>query len=323
MNILVIRFSALGDLITYEPAFRAIRFFFSSAHITFLTSSTGAGLYSDTDHFDQIVIHESFFQTRMKLTRKFDFIFNLQGNRLSHILSAVVSSAKKINISQSAVQRFLGIKKPPKKYSQLLSDAGISSEVQKPYWLQQKSSQIILRSSFPFNRIEKTKNVLVGLAIGASPRWNSKKWGKENFLELTEMLLAKDFQVLLVGGETEMEDAAYIQKNSSSIDNLVAKTNLTELKAVMTMLDVFVGNDSGPAHMAAAVGCSTVTIFGSTSVRHCVKNLPYVGRHVCIEPSKSVECHPCYKAECIYAQHKCMNSISVEKVYQQIIGVLS
>ena len=93
------------------------------------------------------------------------------------------------------------------------------------------------------------------------------------------------------------------------------------MKNLLSQIDLYIGNDSGPSHIAAGVGTSTITIFGSTDVKHCVKNIPYKGEHICIKPSDSITCYPCYKTKCP-TNMECMASIKVEYVYSEVCKLL-
>ena len=87
MKILIIRFSALGDLVTLEPTFRAIRHFYSNSDITFVTSSIGKGLYLDSGYVDKFIIHKDFKDTKLEINAyDYDIVFNLHCNSLSHRL---------------------------------------------------------------------------------------------------------------------------------------------------------------------------------------------------------------------------------------------
>jgi ADP-heptose:LPS heptosyltransferase len=93
------------------------------------------------------------------------------------------------------------------------------------------------------------------------------------------------------------------------------------LKSVLAVTNLLVGNDSGPAHLAAGVGTNTLTIFGSTDIKHCVKFGSYLGGHEYLVAEPRLSCQPCYKPICP-TNKECMSVISVDKVYKTIIGIL-
>ncbi len=162
----------------------------------------------------------------------------------------------------------------------------------------------------------------IAISTGTSPRWFSKKWGVKNYLKLIKKLV-DNYQVVLIGSDLELEDADYILSKigERNILSFVNTTNLTQLKSVLSQVDLYIGNDSGPSHIAAGVGTNTITIFGSTDVKHCVKNIPYRGEHICIKPSDDIKCYPCYKARCP-TNMECMASITVDYVYNEIKKLL-
>ena len=93
--------------------------------------------------------------------------------------------------------------------------------------------------------------------------------------------------------------------------------SVPEVKKLLSEVDLFIGNDSGPAHIAAAVGTNTITIFGSTDVKHGVKFTPYKGNHEYLKAVETILCSPCYKSKCP-TKMECMNSITVEHVMKKI-----
>jgi heptosyltransferase-2 len=321
MNILIIRFTSLGDLVTLEPAFRAVRSFYPDANITFVTSSIGKGLYEDTDYFDEFVVHEKYKTTLSKITKKhYDLVFNFHCNSVSHILTLMVSKSKVVNSAASVWQKIAGIKIPVRPVPETIQKSGISEKDVEEYFSKEENKTI----SLPVNGdpIIKSKKKIIAFSTGSSETWKSKQWGSERYLKLIELLLKKkDVEILLVGTKLELEDSEYIQKRIPEVINYVDKSNLTQLKNLLNSADVFIGNDSGPAHIAASVGTNTITIFGPTSTVHCVKHIPYRGKHICIKPSENITCHPCYKGVCP-TNLECMESILVEDVYNKILKLL-
>ena len=98
--------------------------------------------------------------------------------------------------------------------------------------------------------------------------------------------------------------------------NLAGKTSLRELMALINSCSIFLTNDSGPMHIAAALHVPLLALFGSTSE---IKTGPY-GTNSLIH--KHVECSPCYKRTCPI-DFRCMKSIEVEEVYQELQKLIS
>ena len=98
---------------------------------------------------------------------------------------------------------------------------------------------------------------------------------------------------------------------------LSGKTTLAELIAMISICDLFITNDSGPMHLAAAVQVPTLAIFGPTDE---IATGPLSPTAVLIK--KRVECSPCLLRECPI-DHRCMTRISVDEVYAQAVQMLN
>lgn len=312
MKILVIRFTALGDLVTLEPTFRAFRYFFKDAKMTLLTSSFGKGLYEDSDYFDDYMVHKSFFDTVKHLRKeRFDIVINLQCNKPSHYINLFLHKDKTINKSFTLFQKIFHIKTHSKNIQEMLLCADIRQEDIETYF-NNKDNTII---SLPTCKDKSTQiKPKIALSTGSSERWKSKQWGLENYSELIQKLFEQEIEITLIGSKLELENAKIITSRIPAVINLVNKTSLIELKNILASVDLYIGNDSGPTHIAAGVGTDTLTIFGSTGIKHCPAFENYKGTHLYIKPDSSILCHPCYKGLCP-TKHECMKNISVDAVF--------
>ena len=121
MNILVIRFSSLGDLVTLEPTFRAIKHFYNDSKISFLTTGVGKALYQDTDYFDEYIMHKGVISSIKQLKSiKFDLIINLQCNKPSHYISLFLKKELIVNKSYKLSQKLIGIKAKSKTIKEII-----------------------------------------------------------------------------------------------------------------------------------------------------------------------------------------------------------
>lgn len=323
-EILIIRFGALGDLVFFETHFRAIREIFKGHKLTLLTKSFGKELYEKTGYFDDIIIYKNTINTIANLKdKKFHIIINMQCNRASHLITLFTKKDILINSTTTILQRFLGIKSVhAKSIKELLVAAKVSESQIDEYLLRPNVYKIM----FPYKKIKREDSKkTVAISTGSSKRWESKRWGVDNYKQLIHELISHDFNIILVGSDLEKEDANIILKDqSSNIVNLVGKTKIYELIDVLANVDLYIGNDSGPTHIAAAVGINTITIFGSTSTKHCVKNMNYMGNHSCFS-SENLSCYPCYKSVCPKKNEeymKCVKSIKVEDIFDEAIKMM-
>lgn len=147
----------------------------------------------------------------------------------------------------------------------------------------------------------------------------SKRWSIGNFAELFKAWLDETGgTVFLVGQRGEEELGQMILRREKRVMDLIGKTSLGELCALIESADVFVGNDSGPAHIAAALEKRTVVLFSGTNT------------HAVWEPRGSfvsvlfreVSCSPCHEKICPLPRHVCMEGVSVEKVLHCVKGMM-
>ena len=334
-EVLIIRFSSLGDLAAMEPAFRAIRHFHPKSKITFVTSQTGYELYYGSPHFDNFVIDNNpssnmlsraYNLYRNLRTRKYSVIYNLQCSSVSHLLTLPLKKETLVNQSSSLFQKLLTIKPEGKYPVQYISEAGNLNEKVTEYFNNENNRKISLNTNTRTNiyfkeLIEKSagNRTVIAIAPGASKKWASKKWGDQRYLELAQKLEQAGFFIIFIGSYLE---ETVCQKMSDSIEhsiNMANKTSVLQLKSLLTNVALLIANDSGPAHIAAGVGTATLTLFAPTGIHHCVKNFPYHGEHTCIQTTYD-KCTTCYKPSCPKAD-KCMSCISVDNILETALGM--
>ena len=162
----------------------------------------------------------------------------------------------------------------------------------------------------------KDDSSLVLLAPGAS-YGETKMWPAAGYVRLAE-LLGRSEQALLafVGTEGEKELCESMRRESRvPLLNLAGETSLSELAALCSMATLFVGNDSGAAHVAAAVGCPVVIIVGSTNPGWTTPR----GDAVAVV-QKKVSCSPCFLEKCPY-DLECLTRIDAESVHEVAVKV--
>jgi lipopolysaccharide heptosyltransferase II len=146
----------------------------------------------------------------------------------------------------------------------------------------------------------------------------AKRWPVEKFIEAAKEIRRRtNCAWVLFGGKNDVEITSQIQSalgNGPGILNLAGKTSLRELMALMKCCRVFLTNDTGPMHVAAALGVQVVAIFGSTS--------PELTGPVSEAPlqilTSEAPCSPCFLRECPI-DFRCMKGIRVERVVEAIM----
>ncbi len=160
------------------------------------------------------------------------------------------------------------------------------------------------------------EHALVGINPGAA-YGSAKCWLPERFREVTKRLLKLDnVRIIYFGDQPSMPLVKEIcQDLPSPVINLAGLTSLRELAALIKCCKIVLTNDSGPMHIAAAVGTPLVALFGSTNE---TATGPYKAGTVI---NKHVSCSPCYRRECPI-DFRCMKRIETDEVYDEILRTL-
>ncbi len=144
----------------------------------------------------------------------------------------------------------------------------------------------------------------------------AKRWPDEYYAELTSYLITQGKQVWMFGSTKDQEVTNKIlnslpEEQQPHCYNLAGLTSLIEAVDLLAMCKTVFCNDSGLMHVAAAVGCQIVAIYGSTSPQYT----PPLSSKVAIV-STDISCRPCFKRECPLGHMKCLNDLSVDKVIE-------
>lgn len=158
---------------------------------------------------------------------------------------------------------------------------------------------------------------IVGLNPGAT-YGSAKRWYPDEFAKVA-IKLSNEYDIIIFGGPDEGEIAGdieqiLIQNGIKNYKNLAAKTSVEELIDGISNLDLFITNDSGPMHLAAAFGIPTVAVFGPT--RFTETNQWMNERGVIV--TKNLSCAPCMKRICPLTHHDCMKLITAKDVLEKV-----
>ena len=260
MKILVIRLGALGDFILSFAAFAAIRAQHPDARITLLTTAPFAALARQAPWFDRVAVDQrpAWWNPLgiARLTRRlrgFDRVYDLQTSGRS---SAYFCLAGKPVWSGIAAGCALPHVNPARdamhtleRQRDQLAMAGITAFPRPDLgWL----------ARAPHPAVPERFALLVP---GAAPHRPEKRWPAERFAAVAEMLRQRDIAPVVVGTAQDTPLAARIP---AAID-LTGRTDLAALAALAAKARVAVGNDTGPMHLAAALGCRCIVLFSAAS----------------------------------------------------------
>ncbi len=175
--------------------------------------------------------------------------------------------------------------------------------------LESLAASVLSRVSRPF----------IAVVLGST--WISKEWFFESYARLIRDLLEEtSMHLVMLDTAAKYEMACSLEREigSSRLINLVGRTSVLELAAVLKEAELAVGPDCGSGHLASAVGTPYVTLFGPTSPE---RTAPYGSEHLVV--SANLACAPCYKKHCPRKDISCMRSIRVEDVKKKIFEGLA
>ena len=152
-----------------------------------------------------------------------------------------------------------------------------------------------------------------GVAPGAS-YGPSKRWPADRFASVLKGLVGEyGGSALVFGGPEDKEACAGVKEAMPSAIDLSGKIPLRESIALMSCTSAFITNDSGPMHIAAALGVPTVAVFGSTEDSLTGP----VGRNAASVREKT-ECSPCFKRECAFGHYECLKRVEAQRVLAKV-----
>lgn len=174
--------------------------------------------------------------------------------------------------------------------------------------------------SISYAKVSSQSPKRIGINPGAA-FGSAKRWEQSHFIAVIKHFLAQGDEVYLFGSGIESSANAQIvqslelnEESSQYLKDLTNKTTLSELIDYIATMNVFITNDSGPMHIAAALKVPIVAIFGPTDIG---ETAPYRVKKRAILLSKSLPCSPCKKRECPLKHHQCMKQITPEEVITQ------
>ncbi len=330
-RILVIKLGALGDVILATPSLRMIRKRFPESHLTLLVDSRYAATLSHCPYLNEVLPVEreklrtwtGLFRLASRLRReRFHVSVDFQNTKRTHLLAFLARIPERYGFYRGPFGGLLthpdfgyANPDPPVRHQfKVLSRLGVTqlderlelwadpaAEAKVNHWVEEKKLA------------PETK--LVGLAMGSSARWATKRWPIEYYRTLAEQLIKEsDCRVVLLGSREDEALAGDFPTDSGRIINWVGQTSLTELVSLIKKLNVLVTGDTAALHIAAAMGVRTVALFGPTDPR---RHAP-PGRGITVL-TRRLPCQPCYKGVCHNLENlACLKKIGVEEVFEMV-----
>ena len=288
-KILVFSFSFIGDAVLSTSVIQPLRTHFPDVHITFLVGPRALDLLTAEPNIDTTLVYDNQgvhagWQGRWDLIKtlrldKFDLVVNLRDSFTARCIGAKHWGMVRGNSNRHAVTRYL----------EVLQKQGVDTTDAYPH-LQLTEAEYSTAHRFLAEAGRMSERLLIGIHPGGN--WEYKLWNVKNYAQLANAVCKEQkASILLFAGPNERELQAQVAKMMDVPPILIKTENLRHLAALISMCDVYIGNDTGPMHIAAAVDTPVVALFGSTN--H-IRSGPYGVIHTVVQSGIDLGCNPCH-----------------------------
>jgi lipopolysaccharide heptosyltransferase II len=284
-RVLVVRLRSIGDAVLSTASLIALRRFLPEARIDILLEDWVAPVLEGFDAVDNVIsLKKGDLKSRLKIARelrrnRYDVVFNLHGGTTATFFAFASAAPHRVGF-QNYQYGFL--------YNQLLSSASDFWQKEFTHSAEQQlallgftgvpvedrpKSRLIVSESAKKSIDEKLKtknqepNAEIALFHPAAA-FETKQWSTEKFARTAEFLSEKGLQTIAVATKKEREVLENLKKHSKVPVLTFDDLTLPEITALASRARIFVGNDSGIAHIAAAVKTPTIVIFGASNINH-------------------------------------------------------
>lgn len=331
----------VGDAVMTIPALRQLRRVFPRAHITLATRAWAEGLFADADFIDDLQVHQGsglrsvVQQVRQWRKRKFDLAVLFPNSLETALVASLARVPLRVGYATDGRQRLLtqplalpewrGTKHEVFYYLQIVAELEWLVKREQTFLDTQPDGSLDVSDT----RKTAAREFLQARGISESARLvalcpgsinsRAKRWPSERYAALADRMIdSLGAKVLLVGSNAEMEVSLEVSRQMRNQPLvLTGQTDLAELVAILSQVDLLITNDTGPAHIASALGRPTLVIFGPTNPLTTRPFSP-LGEIVREPP----DCAPCMLRDCPI-DHRCMTAITPDRVLERARVLLS
>jgi len=340
-RILVIRLDPIGDVVMTWPAVAALKKRFPEAEIDFLASRALVDLIKIQAEIHEVIpvtnswfspgvsfkdAFSEFFQLAAQLRKRhYDLAIDFRGDLRNILLMSTAGIPEGLAYGRTGGSFLLSRSQPyPLDEHQvrlnfkLIEHLGvpIEGENESCRFKYSEGQKENFWSRFP----DLFKSDAVKVVVHPTAGYPSKQWPLLKYWQLIQRLAYENLvQVILIGSEKDQYSAGVFESLPGQVVDLRGKTQLADLPILFDQCDFYIGNDSGPAHLAAIQGLPVLVIASGTNDIRLWH--PWTKQLVVV--NHQVPCSPCEAKECPLKHHDCMEKITVEEVLNQFKALQS
>ncbi|MFH1198781.1 MAG: lipopolysaccharide heptosyltransferase II [Candidatus Omnitrophota bacterium] len=329
-RILVVRTDRIGDVLLSTPVIKALRDRFSHAYIAMMVSPSAKDVVEGNPYLDEVIVydkdgkHNSWarslkFAHNLK-KKRFDLAIILHPTNRVHLITFFARVPRRVGYNRKLPflltdriehSKQLGEKHELEYNLDLLDYLGVEAQNKNLFMPIREDSEKYIDNLF---RMEGFKNTDKLLAIHPAASCVSKIWPEERFAEVARKLALKyGFKIVIVAGSKDMARAKNVAKIiGQPVSNFAGRISVSQLASLLKRCKLLISNDSGPVHIACAVGTPVISIFGRAQMGLSPKRWGPVGENAKIL-HKPVGCIECLAHNCV-KDFACLKAITVEDV---------
>ena len=334
-RILVVKLDHLGDVLLATPVFSNLRQAYPNAELHALTGSWSRVVLEKHPDVNEVLEYNSpafcrtgpptplrkTFRLYQQLRRqKYDLLVELRSDWRIVCFALLQVTPKRLDraalqvVNKLGFPQFTGTHETTRNLD-VLHKAGIPTPIQTTTFSVTPEDEQWASDFLTTLQIDRERPLI---AIHPGSPIPIKRWISERYAELADWLIArKRAQILFVGVKDEIPIITEIQGlMRSDSSNVAGKTTFTQLASILHKCNVFIGNDSGPMHLAAAVGTRTIGLYGPGDPTR----FGPVGA-MCQTIQRKTDCPPCPETACRFGEDGCMSAIRVTDVIQTLESV--
>ncbi len=330
IRILLIRTDRIGDVLLSTPAIKAVRDAYPNAHIAVMVRPYAEEIVDGNPYLDEVILydkdgeHKSIFST-LKFAaglrkKRFDLVIILHPTNRSNIISFLAGVPERVGYDKKGgiflTKRLKDVKHLGEKHEidynlDVLRAVGIEAKDRALYMPVKAEDERIVDRFFLLNDLDK-KDTVIAIHPGAS--CPSKRWPAYRFGRVADELIEKHkVKVVIIGGPADIKTVKEVESGMLHKPIILSEGHsLGEVAALLKRCKMFISNDSGPVHIAVAVGTPVISIFGRLDPGLSPKRWGPVGPND-IVIHKDVGCKYCKAHKC-EINFKCLDAITVEDV---------